>query len=128
MDCVMEKWTYVGSVSGNIRQSANSSNGKEVCLQLLGCDVGNSVGRVLGRLKREEVGKETSDVGRGHRGTGDGVDGVLAANPGGLDVETGSKDVIALAVVGEVGTLVSKSAGANGDSVLSGSGRVVARV
>jgi hypothetical protein len=67
-------------------------------------------------------------VGRGHRGTRNNVGGSLAADPGGKDVETGSEDVVALAKVGEVSTLVSKSGGTNGDGLLSSSGRVSARV
>ena len=118
----------VGSVAGDIGKSTNSGNRDESSLELLGADISDSEGRVLGGLEGKKVGEETSNVGRSHRGTGDGVDGVLAANPGGLDVKTGSKDVVALAVVGEVGALVSESAGTNGDGVLSGSRRVVARV
>lgn len=118
----------VGGVARNIGKSTNSGDRDESSLELLGADISDSEGRVLGGLEGKKVGKETSNVGRGHRGTGDGVDGVLAANPGGLDVKTGSKDVVALAVVGEVGALVSESAGTNGDGVLSGSRRVVARV
>jgi hypothetical protein len=67
-------------------------------------------------------------VGRCHRGTGDGVDGVLAADPGGLDVKTRGEDVVALAVVGEVGTLIGESAGTDGDGLLGSGRRVVARV
>jgi hypothetical protein len=118
----------VGGVAGNIGKSTNSGNRDESSLELLGADISDSEGRVLGGLEGKEVGKKTSNVGRGHRGTGDGVDGVLAADPGGLDVKTRSKDVVALAVVGEVGALVSKSAGTDGDGVLSGSRRVVAGV
>jgi hypothetical protein len=118
----------VGGVAGDVGQSTHGGDGDEVSLQLLGGDIRNSEGRVLGRLEREKVGEKTSNVRRSHRGTGDGVDGVLAADPGRLDVETRGEDVVALAVVGEVGTLVSKSAGTNGDSLVSGSGRVVARV
>ena len=118
----------VGSVAGDIGKSTNSGNRDESSLELLGADISDSEGRVLGGLEGKKVGKETSNVGRSHRGTGDGVDGVLAANPGGLDVEAGSKDVVALAVVGEVGALVSESAGTNGDGVLSSSRRVVARI
>jgi len=111
----------VGSVAGDIGKSTNSGNRDESSLELLGADISDSKGRVLGGLEGKKVGEETSNVGRSHRGTGDGVDGVLAANPGGLDVKTGSKDVVALAVVGEVSALVSESAGTDGDGVLSGS-------
>jgi hypothetical protein len=118
----------VGGVAGNIGKSALSRNGDEVGLELLRADIRDSEGRVLSGLKRQEVGEKTSNVGRGHRGTRDSVDGVLAADPGGLDVKTGSEDVVALAVVGEVGTLVGESAGTDSDSLLGGSGRVVARI
>jgi hypothetical protein len=67
-------------------------------------------------------------VGRGHRGTGDNVGGGLAADPGGKDVETGSEDVVALAEVREVSTLVSKSRGTDGDGLLGSSGGVSAGV
>jgi hypothetical protein len=53
---------------------------------------------------------------------------VLRSNPGREDVETRGKDVVALAEVGEVGTLIGKSGGTDGDSVGSGSRRVVAGV
>lgn len=67
-------------------------------------------------------------MGGGHGGTRDGVDGVLAANPGGHDVKTRGEDVVALSVVGEVGTLVSQRRGTNGDGLLSGSWGVVTGV
>lgn len=118
----------VGSAAGDIGESSLSGNRDEVALELLRSDVCNSIGRVLGWLERQHVGEETSNMRRCHGGTGDGVDGVLAADPGRLDVETGSKDVVALAEVGEVGSLVSKSAGANSDGILSGGWGVVARV
>lgn len=120
--------TYVGGIGGNIGQGALSGDRDDVLLELGRGELINSEGRVLGRLERDEVGQETSDVGRGHRGTGNGVDGVLAANPGGEDVETRSKDVSALSVVGEVGTLVLKRRGGNSHGVLRGSRRVVAGV
>jgi hypothetical protein len=118
----------VGGVAGDIGEGTLGGNGDQVSLELLGADVRNSEGGVLGRLEGKHVGKKASNVRRSHRGTGDGVDGVLAADPGGLDVETGGEDVVALAVVGEVGTLIGESAGTDGDGLL-GSGRgVVARV
>lgn len=118
----------VGGVAGDVGQSTLSGDGDKVSLKLLRGDIRDSEGRVLGGLEGKEVGEKASNVGRGHRGTGDGVDGVLAADPGGLDVKAGSKDVVALAVVGEVGTLVSERAGTDGDGLLGGSGRVVAGV
>ena len=118
----------VGGVGGNIRESTKGSDGNEVGLELLGCDVSDSVGRVLSRLEGEVVGQETSNVGRGHRCSRDGVGGVLRANPGGQDVQTGGEDVVALSVVGEVRTLVQEGGGTDSDSVLSSRGRVVAGV
>lgn len=134
------------SVAWNIRESSDGTNGDEVRLELLWGDVGNGVGGALGWLQGKQVGEEASNVRRGHGSTGDGVDGVLAADPGGLDkvsfclsikytprqthlnVETWCEDVVASAVVGEVSALVSEGAGTNGDGVLSGGWGVVARV
>jgi len=118
----------VGGVAGDVGESTLSGDGNEVSLELLGADISNGEGRVLGGLEGEHVGKKTSNVRRSHRGTGDGVDGVLAADPGGLNVKTRGEDVVALAVVGEVGTLIGESAGTNGDSLLGSGRRVVARV
>lgn len=115
-------------VAWDVRESTDGSDGDEVSLELLGGDVGDSVGRVLGRLERQHVGKETSNVGRGHGGTRDGVGGVLRADPGGKDVETRGEDVVALSVVGEVRTLVKEGGGTDGDGVLSSSWGVVAGV
>ena len=105
-----------------------SGNRDQVLLELLRSNLSNSVGGVLGWLEGQVVGEETSNVWRGHRGTGDGVDGVLGADPGGLDVETWSKDVVALAVVGEVSTLIGESAGTNSNCLVGCGRRVVARV
>ena len=96
----------VGSVAGHVRKSTDGGDGNQVGLELLGCDVGNSVSRVLGGLERQHVGQETSNVRRSHRGTRDGVGGVLRANPGRKNVKTWGKDVVALSVVGKVGTLI----------------------
>lgn len=67
-------------------------------------------------------------MGRSHRGTRDGVDGVLAAGPGGQNVQARGEDVSALAVVGEVGTLISESRSANSHSLLGSSRRVATGV
>lgn len=67
-----------------------------MCLELLGCDLGDSIGGVGRWLKGKEVGEETADVWRGHGGTRDGVCGILAADPGGEDVEARSEDISAL--------------------------------
>lgn len=120
--------TYVGSVGRDVRKSTLGSNGDQSLLQLLRGDVGHSEGRVLRGLEGEEVGQQTSNVGRGHRGSGDSVDGILAADPGGENVKTGSEDIVALSVVGEVSTLIREGGSTDGDSLLSGSRRVVAGV
>lgn len=118
----------VGGVGGNVGESILSGDGDDVLLELLGGDGGKGVLGVLSGLKREVVGEETSNVGRCHGGTRDGVDGVLGADPGGLNVQTGSEDVSALSVVGEVGTAVIKSRGTDGDGLRGGSGGVVAGI
>jgi len=118
----------VGGVRGNVGQSVLGGNGDEVLLELLGGDGGHGVLRVLSGLERQVVGEETSNVGRGHRGTRDGVDGVLGANPGGLDVQAGGEDVSALSVVGEVSTAVIESRGTDSDGLSSSGGRVVASI
>ena len=118
----------VGGVGVNVGKGVLGTNGDEVILQLGGGDGGNSVLGVGGGLEGQVVGQETADVGRGHGGTGDGVDGVLGADPSGLNVQTGGKDVGALAVVGEVGAAVVNGGGTDGDSVLGGGRRVVAGI
>jgi hypothetical protein len=128
MDILLGGSAYVGSVRRNIRQSTCSANCNQALLQLLGSDLSNSESGVAGGLQREVVGQKTSNVRRSHRGTGDGVDGVLAADPGGQNVQTRGKDVIASTVVREVSTLVSQGGGSDGDGLLGGSRRVVARV
>ncbi len=65
---------------------------------------------------------------RCHGCSGDGIDGVFAANPGRLDVEAGRKDVIALAVVGKVCALVKQSGRADSNGLLRCSWRVFAGV
>lgn len=72
----------VGGVSGDIGQGTLGGNSEELGLELSRADGGNRVSRVRGRLERQKVGKETSDVGGSHGGAGDGVDCVLAASPG----------------------------------------------
>lgn len=118
----MYGYAYVRSVFRNIAQCSLGRNVDDVLLELLGSNFRNGESGVLGRLERDEVGQKTSDVRRSHRGTGDGVDGVLAASPHGQDVETRGENVSALPVVGEVGTLISKSGGANSDDLLRSSG------
>ena len=118
----------VGGIGGDARKGVLSGDGDESSLELLGGDRSNRVLGVLSRLKREVVGKETGNMGRGHGGTGDGVDGVLGANPGGLNAQTRGEDVSALSVVGEVGTAVVESRGTDGDGLGSGSRRVLAGI
>jgi len=118
----------VGGVRGDVGEGVLGGNGDEVLLELLGGDGSKSVLGVLSRLEGEVVGQETSNVRRGHGGTRDGVDGVLGADPGGLNVQTGGEDISALSIVGEVGTAVIKSGGTDSDRLSSGSGGVVAGI
>lgn len=118
----------VGGVRGDIGEGILGSNGDEVLLELLGGDGSESILGVLSGLEREVVGQETSNVRRSHGGTGDGVDGLVSADPGGNNVQTGSEDVSALSVVGEVGTAVINSGGTDGDGLAGGSRGVVAGI
>lgn len=118
----------VGGVGRNVGQSVLGSNGDDVLLELLGGDGGHGVLRVLSGLEGQVVGEETSNVGRGHGGTRDGVDSVLGANPSGLDVQAGGEDVSALAVVGEVSTAVIETRGTDSDGLSGSGGRVVASI
>lgn len=120
--------TYVGGVLRDVGQRIRGGDVEQVLLELLGCDVGNSIGRVLAGLEGKKISQETSNVRRGHGGARDGVCGVLAADPGRLNVEAGSKDVVALAIVGEESTLVSQVAGADSDGLLGSSWGVAARI
>jgi hypothetical protein len=119
-------------VSHGVKAAGGSSDGGRK--HALGRDreelagVGERGVEVLGGVDGQEVGEQAGSVGRGHGGTGDGAGGGGAAAPGREDVETRSEDVNALAVVREVGALVSESGGTNSDGALSSRGRVVARV
>ena len=119
---------YVRGVRGNVRESTLGSNGDDGSLELLGGHLGNGKGRVLGGRQGDVVGQETGNVGGGHGGSGDGVDGVLAASPGGQDVQTRSEDISALSVVGEVSTLVSQGRSTNSDGLLGSGGGVIASI
>lgn len=120
--------TYVGGVGGNVSESALGGDGDDVLLQLSRSKLLNSECRVRGGLEGDKVDQQASNVRRGHGSARDDVGGVVAANPGGQDVETRSEDVSALSVVGEVRTLVSKCRGTNGDGLLGSSRRVVASI
>lgn len=76
-------------------------------------------------LEQETVqGRSEADS----RSARDRVDGAVARVPDRTNVETGSKDVDTLAIVGEVGALVTDGGGTDGDGTLSGGGRVGAGV
>jgi hypothetical protein len=122
------KKTYIGGVGGNVGQSTGGGDLNEGILQLLRGDLLGSEGRVIGGLEGDVVGQQTGNVGGGHGGTRDGVDSVLAADPGRQDVQARSKDVSALSEVGEVGTLISEGGGTDGDGLLSSGGGVVASI
>ena len=116
------------SVARDVGESALGGNTHNVILELLWADLGDSVVGVDGWLQRQVVGQETSDVRGGHGSTRDGIDSVLGPDPGGKDVESWSENVVALSVVGEVSALIRESGSTNGDSLLSSSWRVVARI
>ena len=118
----------VGGVTGHVGEGTDGGNLEEVGLHLLGGDLSERVLRVAGRLEREVVGEKAANVGRGHGSARDGVGGILAADPGGENAETGSEDVSALAIVGEVGTAVVDGGGTDGDGLGSSSRRVVASI
>jgi len=122
-----------GEEVGGIRvrevgESTFSSDRDDVIFELLGDDGGDGEFGIAGRLERQVVGKETGDVRRGHGGTGDGIDGVLGADPGGLDAQARGEDVSALAIVGEIGAAIIQSGGTNSEGLGSGSGRIVASI
>lgn len=79
-------------------------------------------------LESNEVGSESSNVGRGHGSTRDGVGGAVAANPGGLDVGARGEDIDNGAVVGERGPGISVGGGADSDGGRSRGRRVVGSV
>jgi hypothetical protein len=116
------------SVRWDVRQSTLGTNADDVLLQLLGSDLSNSVGRVLGRLERQVVGQKTSDVWGSHGSTRDGVDCILGTNPGGLNAQAGGEDVVALSEVGEVSAGIIESASTDSDGKISSSWGVVARI
>jgi len=120
--------TYVGSSARDIGQSTLGTDADEGLLHVLGGDVGDGVSGVLGGLEGDHVGEKTSNMRRSHGGAGNSVDGILAANPGGLDVQTGAEDVDALADIGEVGTFIGESRGTDSDGVGGSGARVVASV
>lgn len=102
---------------GDIIQHVVSTNADHTFLQL-GRGHGNSIIGIRRGGKGEEVGEEAANVGGGHRGSGDGVGGILASDPGGQDVETGGEDVDAGTVVGKVGAGVSKGGCTDGHCFL----------
>ena len=118
----------VGGVLGDVAEGTDGGDAEKVGLELLGGDGSDRVLGSLGGLEGEVVGQETADMGGGHRGTRDGVGGILAADPGGEDAQARGEDVSALAVVGEVGTAVVEGRSANGDGLLSSGGGRVAGV
>ena len=77
-----------------------------------------------GRVDGKEVCKQTRNVGRRHRGAGDGVNGVLGTDPAREDVESWSENVNARTEVAEVCALVAQRGRADSDCLLGGGRRV----
>lgn len=83
---------------------------------------GNVIAETLSLLSQtKEVSGKTSDMGRSHRGTRDGVG--LAVGPGAKDIGTGSEDINDRAEVGVVGESVVLSGGTDSAGALLGSRR-----
>jgi len=86
----------VRSVCADISKSVPGGDADQMGLELFRRDLGDSIGRVRRRLEGKQIGEETTDMWRGHRGAGDGVGGILASNPGGENVQAGCEDISAL--------------------------------
>lgn len=119
-------YTYITGIFRNRRELIWGSYGNQVVLQLLWCKGLDGVLGIGIRLKREEICKETGNVRASHRSAGNSLDGIRAASPGGLDVESRCEDINTLAIVGEIGTLIGQSGSSDSDSFSGGSRRVVA--
>lgn len=119
----------VGGVSvGHASESTLGGDSDQVLLELLGGDGSERVLGVLSGLEREVVGEETANVGGGHRSARDGVDGVLGPDPGGLNAQARSKNVGALAKVGEISAAIVEGRSADGNGFRRGGRRVLAGI
>lgn len=65
-------------------------------------------GKSLVRVDRQEIGKETSNMGASHGRARKSGDSSGTRVPGGKNVETGSENVNTRSVVGEVGTVIAE--------------------
>lgn len=118
----------VGGLSGDIGQDIAGGTSDQVILHLLRGQSTSVEGRGILGENGKVVGDQTSNVGGGHGGTGDGASGIVASDPGRENVLAGAKDVNTRAVVGEVGAGVVQGRGTDSDGGLNTSGRVVASI
>lgn len=86
----------VGGVGCNVRERVLSGDSDHVSLEFLGLDLSDRIGRVVGRLKGDQVCHQATNMWGCHGCSGDSVSGIFAADPGGENVETGSEDVSTL--------------------------------
>lgn len=89
-----------------------------------GVDLGSAVGLTGTQVQSGD----TDNVGGGHGGSGDGVAGSLGSNPGRGDLDTGSKDLDALAEGREGGNVIVDIRGTDGQSLGGTGGRTRAGV
>lgn len=118
-------WRYLGAVAvvGKVVLAVLGVRDGTLRCQVL--DASHNRGWRGEVLKSDQVGGEACNVGGSHGGSRDGVLGVRAANPGGENVNTGSKDIKDWSKVGEVGAGVGLVNGADGDGVWCRSRRVL---
>ncbi|KAH3669491.1 hypothetical protein OGAPHI_001612 [Ogataea philodendri] len=116
------------SVVWNVRQNILGTVLDDVLLQLSRRDRSRCKCGVVVWLQTKEVGQQSSNVWRSHRSSGKSGSGSLGANVSGQHVQTRTKDVNTLTVVGEVCSGVRKRGSTNSDSRFCGSWRVVASV
>lgn len=121
-------WCLTGGVAveGKVVESSAGKASDDV-LGGEGLDARAESSRRPRALESKKVSTETGNVGRSHRGSGDGV-GAARGSPGGDDANTRGEDVDNGAVVAEGGDAVAAVGGANGADSGLRSGRVVGSI
>lgn len=110
------------AVGGATKVASDTASGGK------GDEAGLGGGRAGETLEALEVDDETSNVRRGHGGTGDGAGSGVAANPGGQNVGARGEDGDASTPVGVGGNGPGRVDGTDGNGAGSGSGRDVGNV
>merc|ERR1719183_2605675 len=108
----VEERLGVGSRGARGRDHVGGGHGSDGIVELA---------RGVGPL-RVQTGADAGDVGGGHGGAGDGVDGGVGVDPGSGDGRAGGDDVGAGAVVGEGGTAVDVVGRVHGKGIGGGGG------